>query len=318
MHAPHSLVFISGLALLSTIPPVEAAPTCTDHSVSASSVHTPRDVEAFVQCAYELVNEVGFERARQAFHQDPRWNSGTIYVFVTGLGAEVLVSPILPEREGGNFGEVVDLFESDLFKESPRIVRGFGRGWVYYSFLNPETGFEEPKASYVIGIDWDGTPGMIGAGIYQRDIPGTCRAREVNAALLDETASDEGLREFVRCAANEVESNGYFALPLLSREPRWRSGSIYLFGIDVATGAMEFSGRNSAATTEARLSGLFDGRDMVSVAASFGEAFWYYDSMHPVTGRTERKVTYVKRVVTQGRPLLVGAGYYPGSSVSSN
>ena len=314
MHSPHSLLLVAGLALLSTNLAVGAAPRCADHSVAASSVSEARDVEAFVQCAYELVQEVGFEQARQSFHLEPRWNSGAIYVFVTGLESEVLVSPILPEREGGNFGEVVDLFESDLFKESPRIVRGFGRGWVYYSFLNPETRLEEPKASYVIGIDWDGTPAMIGAGIYRRDIPGTCRPHEVNASLLDESPSDEALKEFVQCAANEVESRGYFALPVLSRDPRWRSGSIYLFGIDAETGAMEFSGRGSSDTTEARVADLFDSRDMVGIAAKFGEAYWYYDSEHPVTGSTERKITFVKRVVTQGRPILVGAGYYQGQT----
>ena len=39
-------------------------------------------------------------------------------------------------------------------------------GWLYYAFLNPATGNDEPKASYVKRIDWDGNPAVIGAGIY--------------------------------------------------------------------------------------------------------------------------------------------------------
>ena len=56
--------------------------SCTDKSITASAVRTPENVQAFVQCAYEFVQEVGFAEARQAFHEDPRWRSGPIYVFV--------------------------------------------------------------------------------------------------------------------------------------------------------------------------------------------------------------------------------------------
>ena len=86
----------------------------------------------------------------------------------------------------------------------------FGEGWVYYSFKNPATGRNEPKASYVKGIDWDGTHAGIGAGIYRRDIPGTCNSEEVNAILLDGDPSNERLKEFVRCAAMELEMKGLF------------------------------------------------------------------------------------------------------------
>ena len=57
--------------------------TCADHSIVASAVRTPGDVEAFVQCAYEYVQEEGFEEARRAFNEDERWRHGPIYVFVS-------------------------------------------------------------------------------------------------------------------------------------------------------------------------------------------------------------------------------------------
>ena len=42
--------------------------SCADHSITARAVRSPEGVEAFVQCAYEFVQEVGFEEARRAFN----------------------------------------------------------------------------------------------------------------------------------------------------------------------------------------------------------------------------------------------------------
>ena len=44
--------------------------SCADRSITARAVRTPEGVEAFVQCAYEFVQEVGFEEARRAFNED--------------------------------------------------------------------------------------------------------------------------------------------------------------------------------------------------------------------------------------------------------
>ena len=98
--------------------------------------------------------------------------------------------------------------------------------------LKPATGNDEPKASYVKRIDWEGNPAVIGAGIYRRDLPGTCESEEVNAMGLEGDPSNERLQEFVLCAAMELESQGYFATRALSSDPRWRSRSIYVFGLD--------------------------------------------------------------------------------------
>ena len=39
-------------------------------------------------------------------------------------------------------------------------------------------------------------------------------------------------------AAMELESRGYFATFALSFDPRWRSGSVYLFGLDTYGNAL--------------------------------------------------------------------------------
>ena len=109
------------LSLISSILLCAAAPTlvaqggtaeplsCADHSITARAVRSPEGVEAFVQCAYEFVQEVGFEEARRAFNEDERWESGQIYVFVDEAApmsdlSRAFVFPPDPSREGKPWG----------------------------------------------------------------------------------------------------------------------------------------------------------------------------------------------------------------------
>ena len=51
-------------------------------------------------------------------------------------------------------------------------------------------------------------------------------------------------------------------------------------------------------------------RDDVAVAEAFGEILLYYSVVNPSTGMPQRKVSFVKRVVSFGVPVLLGGGYY--------
>ncbi|MDE0166253.1 MAG: cache domain-containing protein [Bryobacterales bacterium] len=317
------LTFLAAAPALASHPDAEAL-TCADRSVSARAVRTTQDVQAFVQCAYEFVQEMGFEEARRAFHKDKRWKRGPIYVFVSEVTpmteqTRSLVFPPDPSREGAVLGELLlDAFGNNYYQERHRILSSFGEGWIYYAFTNPATGRDEPKASYVKSIDWDGIPAAIGSGIYRRDIPGSCNSEEVNAMGLEDDPSDERLQEFVRCAAMELESKGYFATIPLATDPRWKHGSIYLFGVDTYGGALfsgdPDSGQPGAGVSELNdmMDGPFGGRDVVSVGDAFGETLLYYTARNPASGEMQDKVTFVKRVVVFGLPVLIGAGYYSG------
>ena len=410
--------------------------TCADHSIVASAVRTPGDIQAFVQCAYEYVQEEGFSEARRAFNEDERWRHGPIYIFVSEVTpmtemARAFVFPPDPSGEGEPWGLLIDVYGNDIIREVIRVVDSVGEGWIYYSITNPATGRDEPKNSYVKSIDWDGTPAAIGAGIYRRDIPGTCNSEEVNAMLLDSDPSNERLKEFVRCAAMELEMKGYFAIDTLTTEPRWRSDSIYLFALDtdgytlfsgepysqqilslISTllGDTQFSGDPnsqgsgipeldnklveelfslfsillgdtqfggdpngqgsgipeldnipveelfslisillgdpnghgsgvpelnnmpeeellslistllgdtqfsvdlySQESIVSELEGTVEDHEVVSVADAFGETFLYYSRRNPSTEMMQQKVTFVKRTVSFGLPILIGAGYY--------
>ncbi len=288
--------------------------SCADHSIAANAIRTTGDVKAFVQCAYEYVQEEGFDEARRAFHEDERWKSGPIYVFVSNLAskdqARLFVFPPDPSREGSVLEPLIDSFGNNLREDRNRFVNSVDEGWIYYSITNPQTGRDEPKLAYIKSIDWVGTPAAIGAGIYRRDIPGTCASEEVNAMLLDSDPSNERLMEFVRCAALELEMKGYFAINTLTKEPQWKHESIYLFAIDTY-GYTLFSGDTySQEDIMSELSITGEDHDAVSVADAFGESFLYYSSRNPSTEMMQQKVAFVKRTVSFGLPILIGAGYY--------
>ena len=295
--------------------------SCDDHSIAARAVRTPEDVEAFVQCAHEFVQEMGFEEAYRAFHEDERWNSGQIYVFVTEIApipeeARPFVYPPDPLQEELPWGLLIDTFGNNLYRELQRVAIDRGEGWVYYSFPNPATGRDEPKGSYMKTIDWQGNPAMIGTGIYRRDFPGTCWSEEVNALVLEESPSNHRLQEFVRCAALELESKGYFATITLATDPRWRNESIYVFGLDAAGNPL-FSGdpdSEGMVSLESELdssrNASLQGQDVISVAEAFGETFLHYWAPNPTTGILQRKVAFIKRVAVNGLPILVGSGIY--------
>ncbi len=292
---------------------------CAKKSVAAGAIRSTVDVEAFVQCAYEYVQEMGVEEARRAFHEDERWKNGQFYIFVDNMDDPEQFIPFVfppdPSREEMPWGDLTDGFGTDLNKEFHRVLRLVDRGWVHYEFRNPENNLTEPKAGYAIRIDWNGSDAVIGAGIYRSDFPGTCHPAQVNAEALASEPSLERLEEFVRCAALEVESKGYFATLLMESDPRWSADSIYVFGMDMA-GNQLFSGYPVTINGETIMEwgrdprARFNGRDMIDVAATFGESYIYYHAIHPQTGSWRRKAAFVKRVSGQGVPLLVGAGVY--------
>lgn len=295
--------------------------SCAEKSVSASALTNRNDVRAFVQCAKEYAEANGPEEAYRAFHEDERWRSGTIYVFVArhvpGDRSLALAYPGGESFEGSLYEPLVDQFGSDYFAEELRLVKEFGGGWIYYSFLNLTTGRAEPKVSYVVPVDWGGSPAYLGAGIYQRGTPGTCAPEDVNAAGVEMTANAERLRDFVRCAAIRFDEAGYFATQELMSDPRWREGSIYVFGVD-PSGAQIFTGnpirkegRAAAEWGDAQSPiEFFDGRDQLAAAATFGEMFLYYRAINPATGQDQRKVVFLKRTAPQGAAVLIGSGYY--------
>ncbi len=309
--------FLSALGVL-LLPALSLAQTpCAEKSVAASAIRTREDVRAFVQCAREYVQEHGAAEARRAFHEDARWNNGQFFVYVDGNtprgeDSRTFVWPPEPSREGGAWGPLIDRFGNSYFKEVERVTTDFGGGYVYFSASTPPADVDQLLEAYVLPIDWDGTPAVIGADIYRNDLPGTCAPDEVNAAALAAEPGEERLQELVRCAAYRFEEAGYFAAFELQNNPRWRSGSVYVFALN-SRGMQYFSSNPvtiDGAAVEEWSGSPFMERDFASPAAAFGESTLYYDALNPASGRAQRKVAFVKRVMVGGEALLVGSGYY--------
>ena len=292
----------------------EQGAPCPDDYATAPAVRTRDDIEAFVRCAVEYVAEHGEEEARRAFNQDERWRHGPTYLFAfekadSGLDSTTLVFPPDATREGSTFGAIIDAFGNDFFFEIDRVLSLVDSGWIHYAFTNPATGLHEPKASYMVNIDWNGAPAFIGAGVYERDLPGTCNPTEVSAALLESDQTEARLREFVNCAAYQVQSSGYFAGPVLTTDPRWKHGSIYVFAIDANTGEIVFSGNPASFAVSRRgPEVLFGGRDLIASTAAFGTGRWYFNFNNPASGMVEPKLSFTKLVMAQGMPLIIGSG----------
>lgn len=299
---------------------VEAAETCAEKSVHASQIRTREDIRTFARCAQEFVRDKGIDEAYRAFHEDDRWNSGQFYVFVNGLsrrgsGLRNIVFPPDPNREGNVWVPAPDRLGPGFGDDPNLVVEGYGGGWLYYDNRNRETGRIEFKSTYALPIDWDGTDAFLGVGISEPDIPGTCLPEVVNATALARDPSEDSLRAFVRCAAWEMDSKGYFAMEGLAETARWRAGSIYLFGID-SSGKQLFKGNPLVSRggpvpewgAEPKM--LLGGRDIVGVAKTFGETPLYYEALNPLSGTVQRKVSVVKSVSSQGKSVLLGSGYY--------
>ncbi len=319
MKTPNAVLPIwLALACVGGVANDQTTSSCEDNYIVADAIRTREDVEVFVRCAAEYLEENGEAEALRAFNEDDRWLShgGEYYVFVDSLAASGedslgLVFPPDRSREGAAWGDLTDDFGSDLVGEIHRVLSDHHAGWVHYAFTNPATGITEPKASYVVLVDWNGQAAGLGAGIYESDLPGTCQSGEVNAAALEQYPSDEALMAFVRCAAYEVERAGLFAARALTSDPRWRSGSIYVFGVEPETEEILFSGSEESFLVSGSVSeALFEGRRSPLLAKDFGETFWYYLFTDPASGALTRKVSFVKRVVAQGKVVVVGSGYY--------
>ena len=292
----------------------EQGAPCPDDYATAPAVRSRDDIEAFVRCAVEYVAEHGEEEAHRAFNQDERWRHGPTYLFAfdkadSGFDLTPFVFPPDTAREGSPFGAIIDAFGNDFFFEIDRVLSLVDSGWIHYAFTNPATGLHEPKASYMVNINWNGTPAFIGAGVYERSLPGTCNPTEVSAALLESDQTEARLREFVNCAAYQVESSGYFAGPVLTTDPRWKRGSIYVFAFDANTGEIVFSGNAASSAVSGRIPELlFGGRDMLAATAKFGSTTWYYNFNNPASGTVEPKLGFTRLVMAQGVPLIIGSG----------
>ena len=96
------------------------------------------------------------------YQSDPRFLRGESYIFVVRVRDLVqLVNPAQPELVGTSLADLTDYTGKKIAQEGRAVADADGE-WLHYGYLNPQTGVEEDKQSWVVKID----DVIIGAGIY--------------------------------------------------------------------------------------------------------------------------------------------------------
>ena len=119
-----------------------------------------------VNKAAALVDTRGKSVFSEFRQRDSEWRSNDVYLFALDLEGRILLNVEFPKREG-----TIRLKEKDadgkLFHEDfIEVAQTNGSGWVDYMFPKPGQRHPSEKWSYVKATTIDGTPGLIGAGLY--------------------------------------------------------------------------------------------------------------------------------------------------------
>jgi signal transduction histidine kinase len=124
-------------------------------------------IESLVDKAAALVESQGRAAAFAKFRtRNSDWWSGNTYLFAYDQNLNVLLNPAFPQREGTNVHGQTDANGKPMHDDFMQVVRTKGSGWVDYVFPKPGETKPSRKWTYVKSVNFDGTPGLIGAGFY--------------------------------------------------------------------------------------------------------------------------------------------------------
>jgi len=128
-----------------------------------------KQIEALVNRAAALVESQGKTAAFAQFRTpNSPWWFGNTYLFAYDQNLNVLLNPAFPKREGTNVHGQTDANGKPMHDDFLQVVRQNGSGWVDYVFPKPGDSKPSQKWTYVKGVTFDGTPGLIGAGFYPK------------------------------------------------------------------------------------------------------------------------------------------------------
>lgn len=99
----------------------------------------------------------------QIYQTDPRFNRGEAYLFVVRARDLVsLATQAEPQLVGTSLADLTDHTGKKFALEGRALADADGE-WLYYGYLNPDTGAEEQKQSWLVRVD----EVIIGAGFYR-------------------------------------------------------------------------------------------------------------------------------------------------------
>ncbi|KST57752.1 sodium:calcium antiporter [Methylobacterium sp. GXS13] len=129
-------------------------------------VHQAVEIETLVNAAAETIESKGRTAFPEFRRKNSPWRYGDVYLFIVDMQGIVLFNAAHPNREGRDLLQEHDAAGKQFHKDFIGVVRESGSGWVDYMFPRPRRSTPEVKWSYVCGTSVDGTPALVGAGVY--------------------------------------------------------------------------------------------------------------------------------------------------------
>lgn len=145
-----------------------ARPECRNMP-PAYQVDTKPELELYVRCAADLIAARG-TAAFDLFLHHRTWIGGAAYIFANDAECHSLVYPLEYRREEEDRCNLSDAQGTLMNQDIRRIATSEqGEGYTTYVWLNPATGEEETKTTFVMGVELDGEIISVGAGLYGLD-----------------------------------------------------------------------------------------------------------------------------------------------------
>lgn len=132
----------------------------------ANTDPTPRDAVAMVEKGAAMIKIKGKDEViRRIAAKDPAFINGSLYLYVRDLkSGVVLAHPINRTIVGKDLTDVPDTNGKTYRRDILTMAAKQGKGWVDYTYKNPETGKIEPKTTYLLRVD----DIVLEAGIYKK------------------------------------------------------------------------------------------------------------------------------------------------------
>ncbi len=153
------------MAALAVMGAVSAASDATAQSAAPDSPKA-KSVVSLVDQAAALVDAKGKAAFADFRQKGSEWFHGDTYVFVLDLNGVELCNGPRPDLEGKNLLGLKDRNGKAFHQAFVDTVKAHGAGWVDYLWPKPGTDTPVQKWSYVKAVTVDGTPALLGVGIY--------------------------------------------------------------------------------------------------------------------------------------------------------
>jgi len=126
-----------------------------------------RHIASLVDKAAGLIQEQGQAAAFAEFRKKGTiWFTGDFYIFADDIAGNVLLNPPSPQNEGKNAIDQKDANGKLLQRAMVELLKEKEAGWVDYMWPKPGQTKPSLKWSYVRRVNFDGIPGLVGAGFY--------------------------------------------------------------------------------------------------------------------------------------------------------